>query len=289
MIGIAGHIGAGKDTVSSIINDILGYRTLPNPLGGRQPGVPIPSESTQVHRIAFADALKHEVADFLTLLRYSPGKAFVKIDDETLAHLATAYVEDAIKSKDAYKLLSTWFDTARARQLPPAPFTVSGLSYDIVEWNSSKTYYLDTLVYGSQEAKKPYRRLLQLWGTEFRREHVSYSYWLDKHMQHALELPYNGGNQPYRRYVVTVPDVRFANEEHYIVNTWGGAIIHVKRPMQLADTSELSHVSESWVPNSETLGDALFEINNDGSHADLFHKVNEVLEQIRVQFFGQNQ
>ncbi|XAI95553.1 hypothetical protein [Microcystis phage Mvi-JY20] len=289
MIGIAGHIGAGKDTVSSLIYEILDYTIILAPLGRRQSGVPITDIPTCVRRIAFADALKHEVADFLTLLRFAPNRAFSQIEYDTLAQLATAYVEEAIKSDDAYKLLSTWFAIARDNQLPSVSSTLGSLSYDAIDRYNEREYYRDTLINGSQEAKKPYRRLLQLWGTEFRREHGSWNYWLDMHMQQALEVPYNGGNQPYRRYIVTVPDVRFANEADYIVNTWGGAIIHVQRPIQVADANELAHVSESWVPNRETFGDALFQVNNDGSISDLHVKVSEILEQISAQFFGQNQ
>lgn len=261
LIGIAGRIGSGKDTVASLVRDRFAREVY----------------TTSVFNVAFANELKAEVAEFLALLRQVPYARFSRLSDADLTQVATQIIEEAVASESSYKMFNAWLSTAKAHQLPPpAPTPV----------NLEKVRFQEVLLHGSQEEKKPYRRLLQLWGTEFRRHYSGSNYWLDAHMQKTFECPYL---HPCHRCIVTVPDVRFPNEAAYIVNTWGGAIIHVQRPLQIADATELAHISEAWVPDRETYGDAIFDIDNDGDLNDLITKVHETLEQIRVQYFEQQE
>lgn len=255
VVGISGRIGSGKDTVAQMVQQLLQ-----------------PSVTTYVERIAFADALKSEVAHFLSVLSVSLGTCLVF--KEKLAQHATEMVREAVQSREKYELFDAWV-TALSKS-----YAVQQ-SHDIVDTYHS---YYHRLVFGTQEEKKPYRELLQLWGTELRRDYVAQNYWQKQHLARVLSVPMQNAHA--RRWLVVAPDVRFPNEAHYVTETLKGVLIHVERPVQVASDTELAHISENWVPLKADYGDALYTVNNDGSLDDLRTSVNAVLEQIRVAYYG---
>lgn len=66
------------------------------------------------------------------------------------------------------------------------------------------------------------RRVLQLWGTEYRRTQDK-TYWIKKWVEKAKEHEADGDTK------IVIPDVRFEDEAEFIVIT-GGKIIRVDRP-----------------------------------------------------------
>jgi hypothetical protein len=104
------------------------------------------------------------------------------------------------------------------------------------------------------------RYLLQTLGTEWGRNLINQSLWLDSARNRLGRLYYAD---------VVVDDVRFGNEAAMIREA-GGLIIHLRRP----GGSAVQHVSE--FPVSVHDGDVV--IVNDGNLADLFAKVNRAIE-----------
>lgn len=104
------------------------------------------------------------------------------------------------------------------------------------------------------------RHLLQTLGTEWGRNLIKQSLWLDSARLRLNRLDYAD---------VVVDDVRFGNEAAMIREA-GGLIIHLRRP----GGSSVQHVSE--FPVSVHEGDVV--IVNDGSLCDLFAKVNRAVD-----------
>ncbi len=121
-------------------------------------------------------------------------------------------------------------------------------------------FYLD-----NKEWQLPYvgcsmRHLLQTLGTEWGRNLIKQSLWLDSAKLRFKCIDYAD---------VVVDDVRFGNEAA-MIRAAGGLIIHLRRP----GGSAVQHVSE--FPVSVHEGDVV--IVNDGSLCDLFAKVNKAVE-----------
>lgn|SRR5690606_11304893 len=119
------------------------------------------------------------------------------------------------------------------------------------------------------------RRLLQRLGTEAGREILGEHVWV----QHLARRIIEDGNEPWQDdagYVaadVVVPDVRFQNEKEWIkVNE--GYLIYVNSP--LTDDRAAGHASET----SFTAEDADIVINNNGTHEDLYEKIDYLMERI---------
>ena len=111
-------------------------------------------------------------------------------------------------------------------------------------------------------AENPYsprspREILQLWGTEYRRECDSYTYWIDR-LQETIDHHATGGK------AVVVTDVRFVNEALYLKQI-GASLWRVYRP--IAELAISTHSSESEIERIEV--DRI--IVNDGSIGQLVH------------------
>lgn len=62
------------------------------------------------------------------------------------------------------------------------------------------------------------RKLLQWWGTEFRRGHVHPDYWLWRWNDYAFRLVQSHGN---RLTGFSIPDIRFVNEAEFVIRQSG--------------------------------------------------------------------
>lgn len=110
--------------------------------------------------------------------------------------------------------------------------------------------------------KDNFRKILQGWGTDFRRELYGRTYWIDKFEQGLLKLSAAD--------VVVVTDVRFRNEFNYL-NTLGAVMVSVARPIVNGDDNH----------SSETDLDSIKEwhqiILNTGTIEDLIPEVKKLL------------
>jgi hypothetical protein len=104
-----------------------------------------------------------------------------------------------------------------------------------------------------EQYKANFRQILQGWGTEFRRELYSQTYWIDQ-TELRLEAA-KAAKVP----LVIITDVRFPNEWEFII-AHGGHTIRVFRDSLAADTdthpSETaldSHTFDWWVDNNHSL------------------------------------
>jgi phosphomevalonate kinase len=123
-----------------------------------------------------------------------------------------------------------------------------------------------------EEHKDRFRELLQVWGTEFRREFFGYSYWIDK-MAEILQK-----SEP-RFDLIFITDVRFKNEAEYIKEL-GGLNIRVERraPQTYHTLQEIEsldlHKSENDMDDYSQFD---YVINNDKSPDELEKAVKDML------------
>jgi deoxynucleotide monophosphate kinase-like protein len=113
------------------------------------------------------------------------------------------------------------------------------------------------------------RRLLQWWGTEYRRTE-SPNYWVNRMRERLAE--FNGTP-------VVIPDIRFANEVD-MVRSAGGEIWIVNRPKADAerDPADHSHISERFCDEYQYWD---LRVRNDGTLADLGEKVKGIMQCVR--------
>lgn len=115
------------------------------------------------------------------------------------------------------------------------------------------------------------RRLLQWWGTEFRRTEDP-DYWIKKISAKVL---FDSNNPQYfTSRLGVISDVRFLNEANWI-ERWDGIIWRIERPGLKSD----GHVSES---QSEFIK-ADYTIKNDGDLQNLANQVLTALEVFRAE------
>lgn len=113
--------------------------------------------------------------------------------------------------------------------------------------------------------KEKLRVLLQVWGTELRRDLFDREYWV-KHLLrklHHVKTP-----------LVVVTDVRFPNEARAITER-GGILVRVIRGDQMTPSD--GHRSEAWWVTEEARQLAPQVIENNGSFADLDTNVRAFL------------
>lgn len=109
--------------------------------------------------------------------------------------------------------------------------------------------------------KKSARYIMQTLGTDWARDMVSESIWLDMMEKRLVDAHKN-------KFLITVDDVRFDNEATLIRNM-GGIIIRIIRGGTQSDT----HISEKGV--SDDLVSS--EIENTGSVTDLSDKLENII------------
>jgi phosphomevalonate kinase len=127
-----------------------------------------------------------------------------------------------------------------------------------------------------EEHKKDFRSLLQVWGTEFRRNLCGNEYWIEK-MADVLKA-----SKDHYDYIF-ITDVRFDNECEFIKNQ-GGQVVRVERRLEsYKDLSEIeafdSHSSENSF-NDYSHYD--YVLNNDGTERELNDSVVLMLETLNI-------
>ena len=110
------------------------------------------------------------------------------------------------------------------------------------------------------------REILRLWGTEYRRQTCSETYWLDRMSETIDGLMRLGARR------IAITDVRFMNEADF-VKTHQGKMWRVVR--HSSDVIQADHLSES----EQNFIDADLAIDNNGSLSDLTAAVNKLFEQ----------
>ena len=138
-------------------------------------------------------------------------------------------------------------DTLRNRTTKESPMTELELI------NCHDMDFLDVVTVDRHTPLSP-RRVLQWWGTEYRRAQNE-DYWVNEMARRTA------GES-----AVVIPDVRFQNEANMILNH-GGTIICVERPGYEAVNDHVSEHAEI---------DARFIISNDGSVFDLQRSVQSL-------------
>lgn len=113
------------------------------------------------------------------------------------------------------------------------------------------------------------RKVMQFFGTEFGREMVSQTLWVDVCMAQATRSMAQG-------YSVVISDARFDNEAEAIIEA-GGIVVGLERPGNLGATSNLGHSSESGI-NPDMVRHL---ISNSGSLAELEAQTLSVLDLCR--------
>ena len=182
LIALNGKKQSGKDTIFNMSRDIFRY-----------------PDTTRVGRVAFADAIKHEVSD------------------------------------------------------------ITGFRADFIE-----------------EHKEKFRSLLQVWGSDFRRQFSGDDYWINK-MDAILEA----SKEHYD--VMFITDCRFKNEAAFI-KAKGGHVIRVERRVESYDTLQDlpdldSHISEN---DMNDYSDFDYVINNDKTHKELEQAIKDMLVTLKL-------
>lgn len=122
-----------------------------------------------------------------------------------------------------------------------------------------KDFVLD-LCY-SAEKKPRVRRILQGWGTEYRRQQTDPDYWVKRLAAYISSLP------PKTKLIIA--DTRYPNEAAQI-REWGGVLLKVERPGHVPSKPEYAgHISETAL-SAWTDWNAVFI--NDGTLDDLAAK-----------------
>lgn len=212
IIGIAGKKGHGKDSVYNAIKSIVGEQ--------------------KVAKVAFADALKEEVAAFLA------GRGVMS---------ARHFYVDNFGSDMANKLMATLNE-----------------NFMYASNERSLQGQIDYLIgrFNDEQAKVQFRLLLQLWGTEYRREQAD-DYWLRAWAARVAKLDREVE-------VVCVPDCRFPNEYEFLVSK-KAVMVRVERPgMEMDATSQ--HTSETALDGADWKWD--YTVVNDSTLAVLEAQVD---------------
>jgi len=129
---------------------------------------------------------------------------------------------------------------------------------------------LETLMHGDKGPLQ--RRVLQIWGTEARRE-VFPDFWIWQWCVKALACAVAG------KPGVVLADVRFHNEADY-VHLCGGVLIGVDRGDFRDPDTDYSHASERHIP--EILAKADYTIDNTGSLEKFNENVSYALDELRL-------
>lgn len=242
IIGIAGELNSGKDTLASMINYIFHVGI-----------TKAKYEEWLIHRIKwnktnedrithFADPLK----DCLSIMYNIPRWCF----------------EDRIKKDEEY------YDLTNKVFVKYDPTLV--LKYAIITNNyiENEEYYLDIVINKIIKAKRlpiiKLRTLMQYFGTEIVRNQMGQNIWINSTMSRTATIAE-------RRTICIIPDVRFTNEIDAIRgNSLYGGDILIRRD----NTDKTKHASE-------TIDFACkYTIENNGTKMQLFYKAINVVNVI---------
>ncbi len=244
IIGISGKMHHGKDALCQYMLNVGSQGTRP------------------YVRRAFADALKEECATFMECLTEGlmkphseecglPTEATtVEGYDRIRNLLGYLLPTDGINVCDTEgsEILLDWYLNDLSmylRQWGPRPIATSILP--------EQQAWIHT--FNNPQAKPLFRKLLQWYGTEYRRNIFGQDYWLDK-MQDFLDAQVPGT-------VVIAPDMRFPNEANFCTRQNNGYVIRIYRP-GMDDTN--THPSETSLDHYTVWN---LTVENKGSMEDL--------------------
>jgi hypothetical protein len=237
IIGVSGKMGHGKDSFCERFMSV-----------GKQMGV-------HIVRRAFADALKDECAEFMSQL-FTYGMHIIDLGD-TVESYAAIYnklgsllptewglypgcgldSETHICDTEGSELLVDWYmnDLSEYVRLHgPKPLLNAYLTRDTPSCN-------DWIATFNKPSTKPFfRKLMQWYGTEYRRNIFGQDYWTNR-MDDFLNNQEPGT-------IVIAPDTRFVNEMAFI-KARNGFAIRVWRPGLEAEASD--HISETALDDSK--------------------------------------
>lgn len=203
-------------------------------------------------RIAFADPLYKEVATAFGVTPEFLGNRETK--EKPLARLSLQNCMDKNFVAVAVKYLDKAVSKKIARQA--GEFARTGK----IPVNCSSRQIKKVI----KQARSP-RRILQVWGTEYRRQsQFGYdNYWLEKAHQVIKENP----NQDF-----AFSDCRFTNEANFIEEI-GGVLVRIVRPA-LKDSLVVSHSSEVELLNRNT---KFVAINEEGNPNSLLSAAEQII------------
>lgn len=114
--------------------------------------------------------------------------------------------------------------------------------------------------------KDIFRPILQWWGTEFRRELTSRTYWIEKVLRKLADI------QDYHNTTAIIPDLRYKNEMECLEEL-GAILIRIERP-NYTDTKHSQHASETELDGTK------FDLTvvNDGTLEQLRDKVRNLCQ-----------
>lgn len=210
IIGISGKLGSGKDTLGAFIEKTAR------------------EQNFIVYRRGFGDALKEEVAEFLT--RYS----YTEIMDFLDTHCKNDDLFDEITEQTFAAPPRGWWQELRAKFGQTYTWDYRGLDAALIEAQMHNRMY-----------KERYRALMQWWGTEYRREQFDQNYWL-RRLEEYIESRMHRHAHLDRSLLFYVPDVRYINEVEFVQKHLEGYVIRIIRPGHEPTTS---HKSEHALNN----------------------------------------
>lgn len=119
--------------------------------------------------------------------------------------------------------------------------------------------------------KEEFRPLLQVWGTEYRRDFCLESYWLDKMSERLKGVPSGA--------TVVITDVRFNNEVDFI-HSLGGQVLRISRAGVIRELEDVDfHRSEKAIETLPTDGTVI----NDPDQPQVLEQVlNNILNECPV-------
>lgn len=238
IVGIKGTKGSGKDTVADMIRYIMSVGTTQATYDNYIWFTKNRDNELDVPILHFADKIKDDLSIILNINRECFDDS--KYKDELYYHFRTG---SFIKKIDA--------------TVPIDEITLNNLAqHTLAELRES---YKDDCVI-------KLRTLMQYYGTEVMRNHISKDVWITSTINKAIR------NRDYYGFAV-IADVRFVNEWQAVRNV-GGKIIHVIRG-RLEDKVE--HSSEYITSSSSD-----YEIENNGNLMGLFYKVLEFVKEEMV-------
>ena len=238
IVGIKGTKGSGKDTVADMIRYIISVGTTQATYDNYIWCTKNRDSELDVPILHFADKIKDDLSIILNINRECFDDS--KYKDELYYHFRTG---SFIKKIDA--------------TVPIDEITLNNLTQcTLAELRES---YKDDCVI-------KLRTLMQYYGTEVMRNHISKDVWITSTINKAIR------NRDYYGFAV-IADVRFYNEWQAVRNI-GGKIIHVVRG-RLEDKVE--HSSEYITSSSSD-----YEIENNGNLMGLFYKVLEFVKEEMV-------
>lgn len=245
VIGIAGNINSGKDTVASMINYIF---------------------AVGIAKAKYADWLvKRKSIDYTyadRIIHFADGlKQVLSI----IYGIPLKYFYDRTYKDEKYYNLSTRTFISIDAKLNPTKSIIININ-DLEKY--SLNYYID--INRDKSVLITIRTLMQYFGTDICRTNLEDDIWIRCGLNKIIDTATS-------RKLCIIPDVRFHNEADAIKNCDSfplyGGLIKINRN----DSNRSSHSSEMIDFNYD------FEIDNNGTLTQLFFKVLDICQQIILQ------